>query len=144
MRANLGYEVAAEPAPEPGLLQQWQTDFGEATRLSTQQRFAGFGACVVFTAVFWGLVRLCQALQWIMSEPDNKGHTRSSHAGLIFIDWCKIVRFSCDLWLQSLINTSFVGTVAPGKANLRKLALCMSTVHLTPLQGKLHIYVYLG
>lgn len=60
MRSNLGYDVAVEPVPEPGLLQQWQTDFGEATRLSTQQRIAGFGACVVFTTVFWALVRACR------------------------------------------------------------------------------------
>eukprot|EP00892_Ulva_mutabilis_P011156 jgi/Ulvmu1/8412/UM042_0119.1 len=55
IRSNLGYDVAVEPVPEPGLLQQWQTELGEATRLSTQQRIAGFGACVVFTAVFWAL-----------------------------------------------------------------------------------------
>lgn len=53
LRASLGYDT--EPEPQ-GLLQQMQTELGEATRLSTQQRFWAFGGSVIATALFWGLV----------------------------------------------------------------------------------------
>lgn len=83
IRSNLGYEVAVEPVPEPGLLQQWQTDFGEATRLSTQQRIAGFGACIVFTAIFWALVRVGYARargQLGVRNSSSPSHCKCVHA----------------------------------------------------------------
>jgi hypothetical protein len=63
IRTSMGFqannlEVAQE---NPTLLQQWQTDVGQASKLTTQQRIAGFGVSVLLTLVCWTLVRTSSA-----------------------------------------------------------------------------------
>lgn len=56
VRTQLGYEPETlDSFAEPTLLQS----FGEASTLTTQQRFVGMGISVLATCVCWTLVRFC-------------------------------------------------------------------------------------
>jgi hypothetical protein len=56
-RVKLAMGYPPPPEQPVGLLQQLQTDLGEATTLTWQQRMWAFGGAVLLTAIFWGLVR---------------------------------------------------------------------------------------
>jgi len=86
IRSNLGYEVAVEPVPEPGLLQQWQTDFGEATRLSTQQRMHGVSLAFATRPVHL-TANVCMRVQGSFSLMGFKLCAGSAHFRMLDIGW---------------------------------------------------------
>lgn len=78
MKQSLGYQPPPEEPQNTSLLGQIQSNVSEATTLTTQQRFWGFGASVLITAICWGLVRPAKFTHFLHPQ----GRTRAKRLSL--------------------------------------------------------------
>jgi hypothetical protein len=144
MRASLGYEQPAEA--NPGLLQQWQTELGEASRLTTQQRMACFGASILFTVLFWTLVRTeSYHLRQFCSEGHSLTKTNYEISGILITNGCPYVRFSLRA-TRSLCSGHCFSEQLLGSAvcNAPVLAECMVFSRTLLVHKSYHIHILLS